>query len=392
MMAITKMSGDFDVNSLEGSGLKHSPSEEYIRDEVIKDVLLNGLRADPSTCNEAQLRFVVQQKTSKKNQWNHTKKELLKWVHRNMSEIKREDIELIVQDPELDPDDLPEESDEEGSEFGEDDKEFSGLNDPSGVSGNELGSDTHGESTNHNIDSSKNNITSKNNNNNNNDASTKVNQKSSSDRKTSDGKTHKKEKSSILKFFSFNTSTSKNTQNNNNNNSNSKDMKFDDTSNSNDQDANSAKDQSKSFTDQDSEFSVQKSPEERLSLLQQRLERLEASYLEELESIKNEMSALSKIIITNSNSNTNQSSTEQEVQEKSIAEETFSKKSSSHTKDKETTKESHSRSSIIVEEDNKKKLRSTSLSHSARATPVSVNDDVACSSQSVSVLPSISQK
>merc|ERR1712019_95255 len=118
MMAITKMSGDFDVNSLEGSGLKHSPSEEYIRDEVIKDVLLNGLRADPSTCNEAQLRFVVQQKTSKKNQWNHTKKELLKWVHRNMSEIKREDIELIVQDPELDPDDLPEESDEEGSEFG----------------------------------------------------------------------------------------------------------------------------------------------------------------------------------------------------------------------------------------------------------------------------------
>ena len=387
------MSGDFDVNSLEGSGLKHSPSEEYIRDEVIKDVLLNGLRADPSTCNEAQLRFVVQQKTSKKNQWNHTKKELLKWVHRNMSEIKREDIELIVQDPELDPDDLPEESDEEGSEFGEDEKEFSGLNDPSGVSGNELGSDTHGESTNqsnNNNNSSKNNITSKNN-----DTSTKVNQKSSSDRKTSDGKPHKKEKSSIFKIFSFNTSTSKNTQNTNNN-SNSKDMKFDDTSNSNDQDANSAeaKDQSKSFTDQDSEFSVQKSPEERLSLLQQRLERLEASYLEELESIKNEMSALSKIIITNSNSNsnTNQSSTEQEAQEKSIAEETFNKKpSTSHTKEKDT-KESPSRSSIIVEEDNKKKLRSTSLSHSARATPVSVNDDVACSSQSVSVLPSISQK
>lgn len=64
-MAITQINGDFDVNSLEGSGLKHSASEEFIRDEVIKDVLLNGLRADPSTCNEAQLRFVVQQKNYK---------------------------------------------------------------------------------------------------------------------------------------------------------------------------------------------------------------------------------------------------------------------------------------------------------------------------------------
>ena len=40
----------------------HQPEDPVLasyRDKVIKDVLLHGLKADPSTCNEPELRFVI---------------------------------------------------------------------------------------------------------------------------------------------------------------------------------------------------------------------------------------------------------------------------------------------------------------------------------------------
>jgi len=97
----------------------HQPEDPVLasyRDKVIKDVLLHGLKADPSTCNEPELRFVIQQKTSKTDQWRLSKKELLKYLHLNMDEVDRLDIESIVQEPEKDFDALLEEDEEEEDE------------------------------------------------------------------------------------------------------------------------------------------------------------------------------------------------------------------------------------------------------------------------------------
>jgi len=93
-------------------------TEDAGRDDVIKDVIMHGLKADPSTCNEAELRFVIQQKTSKPDQWKFHKKELLKYLHRNLHEVERQDIESIVQEPETDLDDLIEVDEEDQSDDG----------------------------------------------------------------------------------------------------------------------------------------------------------------------------------------------------------------------------------------------------------------------------------
>jgi len=73
-------------------------------DYVIKDVLLHGFIADQSTCSEAELRFLIQQKTDIQDQWKMSKRELLKRLHRNIDKIDRVDIEKIVQEPDEDED------------------------------------------------------------------------------------------------------------------------------------------------------------------------------------------------------------------------------------------------------------------------------------------------
>lgn len=245
---------------------------------------------------------------------------------------------MIVQDPELDPEDLPEESDEEMSECDEETNQISksnadtsGLNDPSCVSGHEIGSDTGA------ADSKKN------------DGNLKAKSGKMSENK--DGKQKKEKSNPILKFFSFNSKNNLDSSNKQKDNS----------------------DQVLDIANKDQE--EERTPEERLNALHQRLERLEATYQQEIGLIKTEMSALSKII-TNNSSGTD---CEPEINDNSViieqdeTEEAFDRQPSNSINKIE--RHSTSRSSIA------------SANNSKRATPVSINnmnDEPNRSSQNVS--------
>jgi len=83
-----------------------------VKDGVIKDVIMHGFAADESTCCEAELRFLIQQKTALQDQWRLSKRDLLKYLRKNIDTIDRQDIEKIVQEPDLDFDMLEEEDED----------------------------------------------------------------------------------------------------------------------------------------------------------------------------------------------------------------------------------------------------------------------------------------
>ena len=71
---------------------KTSLPENIPEDGIIKQVLLSGFNADNSTCNEANLRFLLQQKTKLKDQWKFSRRELLLIVKQNFDKFNRSDI------------------------------------------------------------------------------------------------------------------------------------------------------------------------------------------------------------------------------------------------------------------------------------------------------------
>lgn len=70
-----------------------------IEDRVVKDVIMSGFQADNSTCCEAKLRFMLQQKTQLNDQWRYSRHELLRFLSQSLDKMSRSDIESLVQVP-----------------------------------------------------------------------------------------------------------------------------------------------------------------------------------------------------------------------------------------------------------------------------------------------------
>lgn len=87
-----------------------------VEDRIIKDVLMSGFQADETTCSEAKLRFLLQQKSELSEQWRYNRHELLKYLRSVVDKISRQDIESLVQCPEETSDNNLECLEEEDSE------------------------------------------------------------------------------------------------------------------------------------------------------------------------------------------------------------------------------------------------------------------------------------
>lgn len=94
------------MNSNFSAKSKDTEKDTAHEDNVIKQVLLSGFNADNSTCNEANLRFLLQQKTKLKDQWKYSRRELLLILKQNFDKVNRADMESLVQLPEEDDSDL----------------------------------------------------------------------------------------------------------------------------------------------------------------------------------------------------------------------------------------------------------------------------------------------
>ena len=63
-----------------------------IEDRVVKDVIMSGFQADNSTCCEAKLRFMLQQKTQLNDQWRYSRHELLRFLSQSLDKMSRSDM------------------------------------------------------------------------------------------------------------------------------------------------------------------------------------------------------------------------------------------------------------------------------------------------------------